>query len=143
MTEVVAKRRFGPTTFVAEEDINGALLVTPGTGGLIKKTTGPTVPVLGVNLYPVRAAATNEDETDAFGNTIHAQWKYPSEAAVAFTGEFKLTFATDAAFGVLLYGAADGKVSTVATGAPRPIGMCIEKLGVTVATNAVGLVRLF
>lgn len=144
MTTIPTRMRFGPETFTVNVDVDGGKLVTPDAAtGKIKLTTGPTDPVLGVTLYPARPAGSSENTTDVFGESIVAMYAYTEETAVAFTGVFPLTFAVNCGFGVLVYGAANGQVSTVATGAPRPIGMCVEPLGVVVATNPVGLVRLF
>lgn len=139
----VATNRFGPDTRRVSETIDGLLLVMPDAAtGLVKKTTGPTVPVLGVNLYPVVPEGFDHNETGPFGDTIYAIDAYPYDAAIAWSGTFKLTYATDAADGVLLYPAAGGQVSTVDTGALRPIAICVEPGGVTIATNPVGLARL-
>lgn len=144
MTTIPTKLRFGPETHFVNVDVDGGKLVTPDAAtGKIKPTSGPTDPVLGVTLYPARPAGSSEDETNVFGETIVAMYGYTEETAVAFTGIFPLTFAVDCAFGALVYGAANGEASTVATGAPRPIGMCVEPGGVVAATNPVGLVRLF
>lgn len=140
---IPAKLRFGPDSRRVSEAVDGGLLVMADAAtGLVKKTTGPTVAYLGVNLHPVVPAGFDHNEVGPFGDTIHAIDAYPNDAAIAWTGTYKLTFATDAGDGVLLYPAADGKVSTVATGALRPIGLCVQPGGVVVATNPVGLVRL-
>lgn len=140
---VSAKVRFGPDTYGVTENIDGGLLVMfDGVTGKVKKTTGPTVAYAGVNLHPAVPEGTDLNETGPFGDTLYAIDAYPHEAAVAWSGTFKLTYATDCAPGALVYPAADGRVSTEATGALRPIGICVEPAGVTVATLATGLVRL-
>jgi hypothetical protein len=150
MTGVVAFNRFGPDSYTVSPAatnnlIDGGLLVMPDAAnpGTILPATAGALNVLGVTLQPTANSAFNSQSTPLYGGNA-TDISIPVEnAAVAWQGTYKLTFAAPAVFGELLAAAANGQVEPIAVGgsagtAGRTVTDGVTTLGSTVVTSATG-----
>lgn len=146
-SSVIAKRRFGPDTFVVASTATGAAQVVGGR--LVKFHASEIGKImlganddkwLGVALYDAHPGQT-ADGTSGSGYPSYEENLLPSEVAVAWTGEFVLTFTGTANPGDVVYAGANGTVTTTAGSATRPVGQVVQTSAV--ANNGTGLVRLF
>lgn len=149
MSGIAQVTQGGPKTFTpaAGQVIKGGQLVEATTGGRIKVAAAGSTKVLGVALTDALAPEDfpGANATDALGRTVVAAVPVPTTVAVAYGGtEVKVTFSANAGFGEKVVATADGKVGPAgATPDARTIvGIVTEPEGVTVSTNAVGLIRL-
>ncbi|MFE7746864.1 hypothetical protein [Nocardia sp. NPDC057455] len=139
MSAVPIVTKAGPRTYTPDEPILGGQLVEARTGGKIGVAAAGSVKVLGV-------ALTDGQDPDAVvlnGQPLNAAIT-PTKIGVAYGGmEVPVTYSANAAFGDKLVATATGKVAPAgATPDARTIvGICAEPAGVTVASNAVGLMR--
>jgi len=136
----------GPKTFVPADNafVRGGRLVEAVAGGRIQEAGAASTKVLGVALTDAIAPedVNTTTTTDAQGRPVTPLYSLPTSVAVAYGGtEVPVTYAADAAFGDLLIAAAAGTVTPGAV-AGQIVGRCTEPLGVTVATNPVGLARI-
>lgn len=139
----------GPKTFVPADNafVRGGRLVEAVAGGRIQEAGAASVKVLGVALTDAIAPedVVTTASTDAQGRPLVPAPPLPTSVAVAYAGtEVAVTYSANAAFGDPLVATADG---TVAPAAATPdartiVGRCTEPLGVTFATNPVGLARI-
>jgi len=135
----------GPKTFVPADNafVRGGRLVEATAGGRIQEAGAASVRVLGVALTDAIAPedVNTTTTTDATGRPVTPLLSLPTSVAVAYGGtEVPVTYAADALFGQKLIAAANGTV-TPGVVAGQVVGVCTEPLGVTVATNPVGLMR--
>lgn len=148
MPGITQVTKTGPKTFTPADNatIVGGQLVEAVAGGRIQKAGAGSLAVLGVALGD---AIAPEDlvtgaTTDGAGRPVVSSAVLPTNVAVAYGGvEVPVTYAANATFGAKLIAAANGTV-TPAGAAPDArtiVGVCTEPAGVTVATNAVGLMR--
>lgn len=144
---VVARQRFGPETYVVASTATGAAQIIGGrlvefhateTGKI--QLCANTDKWLGVALYDAHPGqnpnAASPSGFDAFDYSI-----VQGEVAVAWTGVFKLDFATAANPGDLVYPAVDGKVDNVVGTHTRPVGIVAQTTAILINTS--GYVRLF
>ncbi len=145
---VVARQRFGPNTYVAADSATGAAQIIGGrlvefsgteTGKVVLASEG-TAKFLGVALYDAHPGQDTTGTSTSGYPTFDATIVQP-EVAVAWTGEFLLTFSGAANPGDLVYPAADGKVTATAGTATRAVGIVAQQTAVT--ADGTGYVRLF
>lgn len=139
----------GPKTFVPADNafVRGGRLVEAVAGGRIQEAGAASVRVLGVALTDAIAPedVNTTTTTDAQGRPVTPLYSLPTSVAVAYGDtEVPVTYSANAAFGDPLVATAAG---TVAPAAATPdartiVGRCTEPLGVTIATNPVGLARI-
>lgn len=132
----------GPRSYTPADNvaITGGNLVAATTGGRVTIAGSASTKVLGVALND---AIAPEDVVNTPSGTPPNLVAVPAatKVAVAYGGmEVQVTYAANADFGAKLIAAADGKV-TPGTTAGQVVGICTEPNGVTVSTNAVGLMR--
>lgn len=125
----------------------GQVVEATTTAGRVQKAGAGSLKVLGVALSDAVAPEnlTTTATTGSDGRPVLNAALAPTVVAVVSGGaEVPVTYAADAAFGVLLIAAANGTVTPAgATPDARTIiGRCTEPGGVVVATNAVGLMRV-
>ena len=149
MSGIAQVTQGGPKTFTpaAGQIIKGGQVVEATTGGRIKVAAAGSFKVLGVALTDALAPEDfpGSNTTDTLGRTVVSAVAVPTKVAVAYGGtEVKVTFSANAGFGEKVVATADGKVGPAgATPDARTIvGIVTEPEGVTVSTNAVGLIRL-
>lgn len=138
----------GPKTFVPADNafVRGGRLVEGVAGGRIQEAGAASTKVLGVALTDAIAPedVNNTTTTDAQGRLLTPLHTLPTSVAVAYGGtEVPVTYTANATFGQKLVAGANGTV-TPAGAAPasdQVVGICTEPLGVTFATNPVGLMR--
>lgn len=143
----------GPKTYTPADNvtITGGQLVAATTGGRVAVAGAGSVKVLGVALGD---AIAPEDVVTAPAGTPPTLAAVPqaTTVAVAYGGaEVPVTYAADAAFGDRLVAAASGTVTPFtgfAAGQDQAnvdfrliVGICTEPAGVTVSSQAVGLMR--
>jgi hypothetical protein len=161
MTTVQARLRFGPATYTVSDSItaglDGGRLVEfdSGQAGHIKYAVADSAKWLGVTLQPVMplaAQAAAAATTNPFGDNAFSYVNYPSDAGVAWTGEFPLAFTnTTGAIvtvnpGDAVYCDANGcvKGGTPGAGARKVgiyVGTVVLSLAATTGTGS-GYVRL-
>lgn len=139
----------GPKTFVPADNafVRGGRLVEAVAGGRIQEAGAASTKVLGVALTDAIAPedVNTTTTTDAQGRPVTPLYSLPTSVAVAYGGtEVPVTYSANAAFGDALVATAAGTVAPAgATPDARTIvGRCTEPLGVTIATNPVGLARI-
>lgn len=139
----------GPKTFTPADNafVRGGRLVEAVAGGRIQEAGAASVKVLGVALTDAIAPedVNNTPSTDAQGRLVTPMYSLPTSVAVCYAGsETLVTYSANAAFGDPLVATANGTVAPAgATPDARTIvGRCTEPLGVTIASNAVGLARI-
>lgn len=148
MTGVVAYNRFGPDSYTVSPNatnnvIDGGQLVMPDPAapGTIILATAGALNVLGVTLQPTANSAFANQTTPLYGGN-DTDISVPVEnAAVAWQGTYKLTFAAPAIFGQLLAAGATGQVEpidTVSGTAGRTLTDGVTTLGSQVVTSATG-----
>lgn len=133
--------------------------VTIAAGQLVAATTGGRVTVAGAGSLKVLGVALNdaiapEDVISGASGTPPTTVAVPqaTTVAVAYGGAtVPVTYAANAAYGDKLVAAADGKVTPFTGFADAEdqanvnfaliVGICAEPAGVTVSTQAVGLMR--
>lgn len=148
MTGVVAVTRFGPDSFTVSPAapnnvIDGGLLVMPDPAnpGTIIPATAGALNVLGVTLQPTANSAFNSQSTPLYGGNA-TDISIPVEnAAVAWTGEYKLTFTDSCLFGELVAAGAAGAAMPVSAGgssgtAGRTFADGVTTSGSTTITSA-------
>lgn len=140
--------KHGQRTYTPADNatIVGGQLVEAVAGGRIQKAAAGSVKVLGVALNDAIAPEdlVTTGTTGADGRPVVSTAILPQNVAVVSNGaEVRVTYAANAAFGDKLIAAANGTVTPAgATPDARTIvGICTEPAGVTVSTNAVGLIR--
>lgn len=149
MSGVPIVTKGGPKSFTPASGVSvkGGQLVEGAAAGRIAIAGVGSFKHLGVALGDAIAPenVVTTPTTDASGRPVLAAIPQPTVVAVAYSGmEAPVTFAADAAFGVPLIAAANGTV-TPAGSAPDArfiVGKCTEPAGVTVSSNAVGLMRI-
>jgi hypothetical protein len=140
----------GPKTYVPADNafVRGGRVVEGVAGGRIQEAGAASVRWLGVALTDAIAPedVNTTTTTDAQGRPVTPLLSLPTSVACAYSGtEVPVTYAADAAFGDPLICAANGTVTATgaaAAAAAQHVGKCTEPLGVTVATNPVGLMRI-
>jgi hypothetical protein len=120
MTGVVAFNRFGPDSYTVSPNatnnvIDGGTLVMPDPAapGTIIPATANATNVLGVTLQPTANSAFVNQTTPLYGGNATDISVPVENAAVAWQGTYKLTFAAPCIFGQLLCAAASGQVQPV------------------------------
>lgn len=146
MTGVVAYNRFGPDSYTVSPAapnnvIDGGLLVMPDAvnAGTILPTTGAVTNCLGVTLQPTANSAYNAQSTPNYGGNTTDISVPVENAAVAWQGTYKLTFADSCLFGQLVTAAAAGQVMPVdssAGSAGRTFNDGVTTNGSTTLTSA-------
>jgi hypothetical protein len=146
MSGVPMFRKTGPRTYTPADNatIRGGRVVEAVAGGRIQEAGAGSVKALGVALTDAIAPEdqVNGPTTGGDGRPITALYSAPVNVGVADRGiELKVTYAANANFGDKLICAANGTVTPAgATPDARTIvGYCSEPAGVTVSTNARGL----
>lgn len=140
--------KHGQRTFTPADNavITGGMVVEAVAGGRIQKAGAGSVKVLGVALNDAIAPEdlVTSATTGADGRPVVSSAVLPTNVTVVSGGqEVPVTYAANAAFGDKLIAAANGTVTPAgATPDARTIiGVCTQPEGVTVASNAVGLMR--
>lgn len=162
MTEVQARTRFGPDTFMVTDTITagldgGRMVEFDSTQvGRIKYAvadSGAWLGVLAFPIVPLAAAAAAAATVDAFGNNAYNYATYPPEGSVIWTGEVQLQFTnvTGASItvnpGDPVYCDASGFVKKIASpvSTSRKVGIYVGTTALVLAATTgtgVGLVRL-
>lgn len=135
MSGVLPNTKMGPRTFEVSAAVTGGQLVeVDGTTGKVKPAGAGSALVLGV-------AAANAMPAGSDTNNNYAT--YRPHVAVYYGGyEMPVTYAANAAFGVLLKSAANGQVTPWVSGTDAAgliVGRCTEPGGVS--SGNVGLMR--
>lgn len=147
MAGTVQYRKQGPRTYtpLSGATIKGGQVVeATTTSGRIQPAGAASVKVLGVALTDAIAPenVVNGPTTGADGRPVTALYSLPTTVAVANRGiEVRVTYAANANFGDRLVAAANGTVTPAGAtpDARQIVGYCSEPAGVTVSSNAVGL----
>ncbi|WP_431231522.1 hypothetical protein ACQ856_18340 [Mycolicibacterium psychrotolerans] len=148
MSGAAQYRKTGPRTYSPKQGttVKAHRVVEAVAPGRIQLAGAASVRTLGVALTDCIAPEDLQTGPviDGSGRPVTAMYALPVNTAVADGGiEVKVEYAADAVFGDRLVAAANGKVTPAgATPDARTIvGKCTEPLGVTVATNAFGLME--
>lgn len=148
MPGIAQVTRTGPKTFTpaSGEAIRGGLLLEARAAGRVGVAAAGTLKFVGVALTDAQAPEqlVTGPATDAAGRYVLSAAQFPTTVACAYGGvEVPVTYAADCTFGALLIAAAGGTVTPAGAtpDARTVVGRCTEPLGVTVATNPVGLMR--
>lgn len=141
MSGIAVRRKGGVQSFAVAETVTGGQLVEARAASVVGVAAAGSTKVLGV---AIADAVPSADFNDAPVNGVLNADPKPNRVGLAHSGdEVPVTYAANAAFGDKLIAAANGQV-TPAGAAPDArtiVGTCTEPAGVTVATNAVGLMR--
>lgn len=146
MPGVIPKFERGPVTYEVNAVVRGGRLVEPdGTTKKVKEATAGTTKCLGVATKDAKPRGSTTG-TDEFGNDTITMVNVTEFTAVGGSNAiYPVTYSANASFGDMLVVTANGTVAPAgaAPDSRTVVGQCREPGGVVVATNPVGLAKIY